>query len=295
MRPGTAALGLPVGLSGLSFSPHSLAVTIGELLLHAADVHAAVDVEFGVPSLPQTAGDGGSNDNGSGDASALVAAWWCARRRPDLEGTTHAFFMARLGCRVATEAHCSALVGAVRRAASRSKRASLMGRCLGLLEPAVPVAGVGALLQLHAQLQAECGPLRGEAIEGCGSVLARNAATIAVRVLRPGNLSPCPALAQLQAGLLRMAGTNPSGGNGGDEALDVDDVLEQAASAWAMQRAADETALAAAFSASSATVCGTGTHSCIMLAEDFSAMLAQVRCSAQRRTHTSNRAQHPAA
>jgi hypothetical protein len=51
--------------------------------------------------------------------------------------------IARLGGQSATEAHCTALVVGVRKAAPCNRRARLFGRCLGLLEPAVPQAGEG--------------------------------------------------------------------------------------------------------------------------------------------------------
>jgi hypothetical protein len=51
------------------------------------------------------------------------------------------FTVSRCGSRLLAEAHCSALVTAIRRVAGRSQRVSLFGRCLGLLEPVVPPAG----------------------------------------------------------------------------------------------------------------------------------------------------------
>jgi hypothetical protein len=77
-----------------------------------------------------------------GDSAAAVAAWWSMRLRKDLEGSVSEFFLTRFGGRLVAEAHCSALVQSLRQAAGRSKRAALFGRCLGLLEPAVPPAGV---------------------------------------------------------------------------------------------------------------------------------------------------------
>lgn len=50
--------------------------------------------------------------------------------------------VSRCGSRLLAEAHCSALVVALRKAAGRSKRVHLFGRCLGLLEPVVPPAGM---------------------------------------------------------------------------------------------------------------------------------------------------------
>lgn len=47
----------------------------------------------------------------------------------------------RYGCRLAADAHCTALVGGLRKAATRNKRARLFGRCLGLIEPVVPLPG----------------------------------------------------------------------------------------------------------------------------------------------------------
>lgn len=47
----------------------------------------------------------------------------------------------RCGSKLLAEAHCSALVIAIRKTAGRSKRVHLFGRCLGLLEPVVPTAG----------------------------------------------------------------------------------------------------------------------------------------------------------
>jgi hypothetical protein len=60
----------------------------------------------------------------------------------------------RCGSRLLAEAHCSALVTAIRKTAGRSKRVHLFGRCLGLLEPVVPSAGT--LSKLHCRLRVQC-------------------------------------------------------------------------------------------------------------------------------------------
>jgi hypothetical protein len=106
------------------------------------------------------------------------------------------------------DAHASALVVALRRHAPRSRRALLFGRLLGVLGDGAgsggsssgthgggggssggsgstcgatpsastngPAAGPAADVLVHywAWLQAECGPLRSEATEGCSQVRA---------------------------------------------------------------------------------------------------------------------------
>jgi hypothetical protein len=65
--------------------------------------------------------------------------------------TSVLLFTARLGGQLATEAHCTSLVVGLRKAAPRSKRARLFGRCLGLLEPAVPQAGTAWIAVVNDQ------------------------------------------------------------------------------------------------------------------------------------------------
>lgn len=128
-RLAATVLSLPVGLAGLSFTPDSLAVMVGELLLHKITADAQADAQAdaagcsaagaggrasgtgvrasGTGAAPADAGIGSSGaadtsgDAGGGGATskgaALVSAWWSSRSRPDLEGCVYDFFMARCG------------------------------------------------------------------------------------------------------------------------------------------------------------------------------------------------------
>ncbi|WIA27986.1 hypothetical protein OEZ86_010576 [Tetradesmus obliquus] len=248
-RLAATVLSLPVGLAGLSFTPDSLAVM--------------VDAGIGSSGAADTSGDAGGGGAASKGA-ALVSAWWSSRSRPDLEGCVYDFFMARLGGQLAAEAHCTALVVSLRKAAPRSKRARLFGRCLGLLEPVVPPAGVGALLHFMAHLHCSCGPLTGEATEGSSQVMACTALQLAAEVLQPTLAPACPELAALPDALVSAAGGSS------DNTLEVDDALELLLAAWLAQRTADQQQLEVLVRMVDSK--GRG----MALQDDFAALLKQV-------------------
>lgn len=248
-QPGPArVLGCPPSLPGLTFSQDELAVLIGELLLHKIDTDAAGDEPPACAAEPPA-----------------VAAWWARRARASLEACCLGFFLARCGGRLVAEAHCSALALGVVKAAARSARAHLFGRCLGLLEPAAPPAGVGALLHFLALLHGAAGPLTGEATDGASQVLARTAAQAAMEVLQPTAAPVCADVAGLPAALAAAAG------GGSDGCVDLDEASALVLAAWAAQRAADQRHLEALAAAHAA---GCGAAGCgLTNADDVAALL----------------------
>lgn len=115
-----------------------------------------------------------------------------------------------------------------------------------------------------AHLHSSCGPLTGEATEGCSQVMGRTAIQLAAQVLQPTLAPACNELAALPSALVSAAGGSS------DNTLEVDDALELVLGAWLAQRAADQQQLEMLFR----MVDGRGRG--LAVQDDFATLLKQV-------------------
>eukprot|EP00775_Hariotina_reticulata_P005684 gene5684-5922_t len=285
LSPG-GALCLPAQLPGLDLSPDYLNILIGELYLNKITSDTAADTSSSASNVlaassRQAAEEAAALSSGSssglmgaagslspegaaGSRQPVVPTWCDSRLRRDLEGSVYDFFLHRFGVHQMVEVHCTALVAAVMRASGTNPRARLLGRCLGLLDPVVPPAGVGTLVHFLAQVHSICGPLKEESTAGSSQVVCRTAISLSLEVLRPTLAAPCPEVSRLAAGLTAAAGGST------DNPVDVDECLEVLLEAWLAQRAADLAQLENLFKMVDTRGCGINRQ------EKFALLLKQL-------------------